>query len=96
MFIEPARAKVQILIRIGYRLLAPLFLLAVIKAALLVSPAGTPARADDKGPNPFTFAMLGVADRLGVRANGNGGQWGSYPADLSLEPETRRVAASLR
>lgn len=85
MFIGPARTKVQNLIRTGYRLLAPQVLLAVIKAALLVSPAGTPARADDKGPNPFTFAMLGVADRLGVRANGNGGQWGSYPADLSLE-----------
>lgn len=85
MFTEPALTKVQNLVRTGYRLLAPQVLLAVIKAALLVSPAGTPARADDKGLNPFTFAMLGVADRLGVHGNGNGGLWGSYPADLSLE-----------
>jgi hypothetical protein len=86
MFTEPTRTKVQNLIRTGYRLLAPQVLLAVIKAALLVSPAGTPARADNNtGPNPFTLAMLGVADRLGVQGNGNGGLWGSYPADLSLE-----------
>jgi hypothetical protein len=86
MFTEPARTKVQNLIRTGYRLLASQVLLAVIKAALLVSPAGTPARADNnKGSNPFTLAMLGVADRLGVQADGDGGLWGSYPADLSLE-----------
>jgi hypothetical protein len=85
MFLEPVRTKVKNLIRNGARLLAPQVLLGVIKAALLVSPAGTPARADNKGPNPFVFAMLGVADRLGVQANGNSGLWGSYPADLSLE-----------
>jgi hypothetical protein len=85
MFAEPARTKVQNLIRNGARLLAPQVLLGVMKAALLVSPAGVPARADNKGPNPFVFAMLGVADRLGVQANDNGGSWGSYPADLSLE-----------
>jgi hypothetical protein len=86
MFAEPARTKVQNLIRTGYRLLAPQVLLAVIKAALLVSPAGTPARADNNtGSNPFTLAMLSVADRLGVQADGDGGLWGSYPADLSLE-----------
>src|SRR6266542_261645 len=66
MSVEPALTKVQNLIRSGYRLLAPQILLAVIKAALLVSPPGTPARADDNGPNPFTFAMLGAADLEGV------------------------------
>jgi hypothetical protein len=85
MFGEPVRAKVQNLIRNGARLLAPQVLLGVIKAALLVSPAGAPARADNKGPNPFVFAMLGVADRLGIQGDGDGGLWGSYPADLSLE-----------
>jgi hypothetical protein len=86
MFMEPPLRKVQDLVRSGARLLAPQVLLAVIKAALLVSPAGTPGRADNnQGPNPFSFAMLGVADRLGVQAKGNGGLWGSYPADLSLE-----------
>jgi hypothetical protein len=85
MFLEPMRTKVQNLITNGARLLAPQVLLGVIKAALLVSPAGTPARTDDRDPNPFTFAMLGVADRLGVQGNDDGGLWGSYPADLSLE-----------
>jgi hypothetical protein len=85
MFLEPMRTKVQNLITNGARLLAPQVLLGVIKAALLVSPAGTPPRADDQDPNPFTFVMLGVANRLGVQANDNGGLWGSYPADLSLE-----------
>jgi hypothetical protein len=86
MFMEPVRTKVQNLIRNGARLLAPQVLLGVIKAALLVSPAGAPARADNnRGPNPFVSAMLGVADRLGAQANGDGGLWGSYPADLSLE-----------
>jgi hypothetical protein len=85
MFGEPVRTKVQNLIRNGARLLAPQVLLGVIKAALLISPAGVPARADNNGPNPFVFAMLGVADRLGAQANGSGGSWGSYPAGLSLE-----------
>jgi hypothetical protein len=86
MFAEPARTKVQNLIRTGARLLAPQVLIGVMKAALLVSPAGVPARAENNnGPNPFVFAMLGVADRLGLQANGDGGLWGSYPADLSLE-----------
>jgi hypothetical protein len=56
-------AKVQNLIRRGFRLLAPQVLLAVIKAALLVSPPGMPARADNGAPNPFTLVMLGMADR---------------------------------
>jgi hypothetical protein len=85
MFIEPVRTKVQNLIRNGARLLAPQILLGVIKAALLVSPSGAPAMADDKGPNPFVPTMLGVADRLGALGSGNGELWGSYPADLSLE-----------
>ncbi len=85
MSVEPALTKVQNLIRSGYRLLAPQILLAVIKAALLVSPPGTPARADDNGPNPFTFAMLGVADRLGMQPDESGELWGSYPTDVSLE-----------
>jgi hypothetical protein len=55
MFTEPARSRVQDLVRSGARLIAPQVLLAVIKAALLGSPAGTSARADDKGPNPFTL-----------------------------------------
>jgi hypothetical protein len=85
MFVEPALTRVQNLIRSGYRLLAPQILLAVIKAALLVSPPGIPARADNNGPNPFTFAMLGMADRLGIQPDESGEQWGSYPADISLE-----------
>jgi hypothetical protein len=86
MFVEPVRTKVQNLIRNGSRLLAPQVLLAVIKAALLVSPPGAPARADNnQGPNPFTVAMLGVADRLGAQTTGDSELWGSYPADVSLE-----------
>ncbi len=85
MFVGPALTRVQNLIRSGYRLLAPQILLAVIKAALLVSPPGPPAQADPTGPNPFTFAMLGMADRLGIQPDESGELWGSYPADISLE-----------
>jgi hypothetical protein len=85
MFVEPALTKVQNLIRSGYRLLAPQVLLAVIKAALLASPPGAPAQVYSNGPNPFTFAMLGVADQLGIQPEESGELWGSYPADISLE-----------
>jgi len=86
LFTEPMLTKVQNLIKNGKRLLAPQVLVAVIKAALLVTPPGIPAWANNyKGPDPFAPAMLGVADRLGLQATGNGGLWGSYPADLSLE-----------
>jgi hypothetical protein len=50
MFLEPVRTKVQNLIRNGARLLAPQVLLGVIKAALLVSPAGARLRRCGRHP----------------------------------------------
>jgi threonyl-tRNA synthetase len=39
----------------------------------------------DEQAEPFTFAMLGVADQLGIQPEESGELWGSYPADISLE-----------
>lgn len=79
----PVLTRVRNLIGNGYRLLAPQVLMAVMKAALLVSPRG-PLSEEIRGFAPLVTAMLGMAQTLGAGTD-DGPKWGGFPERLSLE-----------